>query len=78
MLSLVGKFDLDPDRGLDLIIETQLMNPSRRIYTRLIQKFKGESITTILANRLAKIPEKKSKSLVFAGYFEDFSKTTIE
>ncbi len=52
----MGKFDLDPDRVLDLIIESQLLNPGRKIYTKLIQKFKGESITTILANRLAKIP----------------------
>jgi THO complex subunit 2 len=69
ILCLVGKFDLDPDRVLDLIIESQLLNPGRKIYTNLIQKFKGESITTILANRLAKIPENKSKTLVFAGYF---------
>jgi THO complex subunit 2 len=69
ILTLVGKFDLDPDRVLDLIIESQLLNPSRKIYTNLIQKFKGESITTILANRLSKIPENKSKTLVFAGYF---------
>jgi THO complex subunit 2 len=41
ILTLVGKFDLDPDRVLDLIIESQLLNPSRKIYTNLIQKFKG-------------------------------------
>lgn len=41
VLSLVGKFDLDPDRVLDLIIETQLLNPAKNIYTSLIRKFKG-------------------------------------
>ncbi len=56
LLSLVGRFDLDPDRVMDLVIESQLMHADKRIYTSLIQKFKGESIALILANKLAKIP----------------------
>lgn len=69
ILSLVGRFDLDPDRVLDLVIESQLLHSGQKIYAKLIKKFKGESISLILSNKLSKIPEKKSKTLVFAGYF---------
>ena len=69
ILSLVGKFDLDPDRVLDLVIESQLLHPEHKIYAKIIKKFKGESVSLILSNKLAKVPEKKSKTLVFAGYF---------
>lgn len=56
ILSLVGKFDLDPDRVLDLVVESQLLHPSQTIYAQIIKKFKGESVSLILANKLSKIP----------------------
>ncbi len=78
LLSMVGRFDLDPDRVLDLIIESQLLHADKKIYANLIEKFKGESIALILANKLSKVPEKKSRSLVYGGYFENFTKTSLE
>lgn len=56
ILSLVGKFDLDPDRVLDLVVESQLLHPSQTIYAQIIKKFKSESVSLILANKLSKIP----------------------
>lgn len=41
ILSLVGRFDLDPDRVLDLVIESQLLHSGHKIYAQIIKKFKG-------------------------------------
>jgi hypothetical protein len=40
-MEIVGKFDLDSDRLLDLLIEAQMRNFNNNIFTQLIQKFKG-------------------------------------
>jgi len=52
IVSLVGNFDLDPDRVLDLIIEARIQNHTTNNYLLLLTNFRKESITVVLGNKL--------------------------
>ena len=40
ILSLIGYFDLDPDRVVDLIVESWIHDPSRLAFLRILKEFK--------------------------------------
>ncbi len=65
MLDLVGNFDLDPDRVLDLIIEARVHNPTTHHYIKLLNHFRRESITAILGNKLKLVKGKSIDSSLF-------------
>lgn len=52
MLDLVGNFDLDPDRILDLVVEARVHNHSTSGYLKLLDNFRRESIAAVLGNKL--------------------------
>ena len=52
MLDLVGNFDLDPDRILDLVVEARVQNHNTIGYVRLLDNFRKESIAAVLGNKL--------------------------
>lgn len=65
MMDLVGNFDLDPDRVLDLVIEARVHNPATRNYLRLLRNFRRESITAVLGNKLRMIKGKAIEAALF-------------
>lgn len=65
MMDLVGNFDLDPDRVLDLIIEARVHNPDTRNYLKLLRNFRRESITAVLGNKLRMIKGKPIDAALF-------------
>ena len=68
VLSLIGNFDLDPDRVLDLVIEAFTRNTDLEIYISMIKKFKRESVSPIIGNKLLKAtPEDMSEKIIFCG-----------
>jgi hypothetical protein len=75
MLDLVGNFDLDPDRVLDLIVEARVHNYSTAGYLRLLDNFRRESIAAVLGNKLRVCRGKPIEAtlfekLVYAGPLE--------
>ena len=54
ILELIGNFDLDPDRVLDLIIQTYTISECSTLLISLIKKFNPLSIATLLGNRIVK------------------------
>ena len=52
VLSLVGNFDLDTDRVLDLIVEARLQNAQAAHFLTLLQYFKKESVVLVIGNKL--------------------------
>ena len=52
VLSLVGNFDLDPDRVLDIIVEARMLNNEGKHYLTLLKNFRKESIVITVGNRL--------------------------
>ena len=52
MLDLVGNFDLDPDRILDLVVEAREHNHTTSGYLKLLDNFRSESIAAVLGNKL--------------------------
>jgi hypothetical protein len=52
VLSLVGNFDLDPDRVLDLIVEARMQNNEARHFLALLRNFRKESTIITIGNRL--------------------------
>jgi hypothetical protein len=65
MLDLVGNFDLDPDRVLDLIIEARVHNHSTNNYLKLLRNFRRESITAVLGNKLRQLKGKPIDAALF-------------
>lgn len=65
MLDLVGNFDLDPDRVLDLIIEARVHNHTTNNYLKLLNQFRRESITAVLGNKLKLVKGKAVESSLF-------------
>jgi THO complex subunit 2 len=65
IVSLVGNFDLDPDRVLDLIVEARMQNNSTRNYLKILTNFRRESITVILGNKLKLIKGKPIEASVY-------------
>jgi hypothetical protein len=65
MLDLVGNFDLDPDRVLDLIIEARVHNHTTNHYLKLLNQFRRESITVILGNKLKLVKGKNIDNSLF-------------
>jgi hypothetical protein len=75
MLDLVGNFDLDPDRVLDLIVEARVNNPATAGYLRLLDNFRRESIAAVLGNKLKlcrgkPIEPSLFEKLIYAGPLE--------
>lgn len=58
MLDLVGNYDLDPDRVLDLVIEARVHNYSTNSYLTLLNNFRKESISVVLGNKLRTVKGK--------------------
>lgn len=65
MLDLVGNFDLDPDRVLDLIVEARTNNHATNGYLRLLENFRRESIAAVVGNKLRVCRGKLIESTVF-------------
>ena len=65
MLDLVGNFDLDPDRVLDLIIEARVHNHTTNNYLKLLNQFRRESITAVLGNKLKLVKGKTVEPSLF-------------
>lgn len=65
MMDLVGNFDLDPDRVLDLVIEARVHNPATRNYLRLLRNFRRESITAVLGNKMRMVKGKPIDAALF-------------
>lgn len=65
IVSLVGNFDLDPDRVLDLVVEARMQNNSTRNYLKILTNFRRESITVILGNKLKLIKGKPIEASVY-------------
>lgn len=51
---LIGYFDLDPDRVVDLILDAFVQNSSAAIYVQLLKKFERSSVAPLICQRLAK------------------------
>ena len=68
ILSLMGNFDLDPDRVLDLVIESYTKSRYPLLVIAILKKFKSHSIVTLLGNRIAKdsTPD-NSQKVIYAG-----------
>lgn len=64
-MDLVGNFDLDPDRVLDLVIEARVHNPDTRNYLRLLRNFRRESITAVLGNKMRMVKGKPIDAALF-------------
>ena len=60
ILSLVGNFDLDPDRVLDLIVEARSQNIEGKNFITLLKYFKKESIVISIGNKLSIDKEKSA------------------
>lgn len=68
IVELVGNFDLDPDRVLDIIIEARIQHFNVDKYLELLKEFKKESITVIVSQKLARLlPVMLPEKLTFAG-----------
>lgn len=65
ILDLVGNFDLDPDRVLDLVVEARVNNYRTHSYLRILGKFRQESITAVIGNKLKLIKSKPIESTLF-------------
>lgn len=52
ILELVGNFDLDPDRVLDLIVEARLNNKEDKHFLSLLKQFNKNSVILVIGNRL--------------------------
>lgn len=65
MLDLVGNFDLDPDRVLDLIVEARIRNHTTVGYLRLLDNFQRESMAAVLGNKLRLLKGKPIEAAVF-------------
>lgn len=65
MLDIVGNFDLDPDRVLDLLVEARIRNHTTGGYLRLLDNFQRESIATVLGNKLKLFKGKAIEAAVF-------------
>ena len=68
-LELVGNFDLDPDRVLDLIVEARLTAPSDKHFLSLLRQFNRHSVMLVVGNRLKQGQPLSSSSeqLVYCG-----------
>ena len=49
--ALIGYFDLDPNRCLDLVLEAAEQQPANRAYLRLIPLFKRDAVVHLLGFR---------------------------
>ena len=56
ILELVGNFDLDPDRVLDLVVDARLTTPSDKHFLPLFRQFNRHSVLLALGNRLKEAP----------------------
>jgi hypothetical protein len=64
IVGLIGNFDLDPDRIIDLILEGFIQNSQVRLYVELLKKFERSSIPPILCQRLAKLSSELAEKMV--------------
>ena len=83
ILSLVGNFDLDPDRVLDLIVEARLQNSQDQHFLPLLKNFKKESVVIAIGNKLKTVQEKPdeeplSEKLIYCGPPEHFDNMNPE
>lgn len=62
VFSLIGQFDLDPNRVLDLILDGFEQQPSNRSYLALLHKFRATSILHILGFKFATYYSKETES----------------
>ena len=62
--SLIGNFDLDPDRVLDLIVESKLQNSESAQFLQLLKHFRKESVVLTLGHM---IQSQKTKSATDAN-----------
>jgi THO complex subunit 2 len=51
IVSLIGYFDLDPDRVVDLVIESWLTAPMKASHLGILKKFKHTSVAHFLGKR---------------------------
>lgn len=51
ILSLIGYFDLDPDRVVDLVIESWLSSPFKFSHLEILRRFKHNSVAHFLGKR---------------------------
>ena len=57
-MSLIGNFDLDPDRVLDLIVEGRIQNSEARHFLVLLKNFRRDSVVLTVGNKLRSEKEK--------------------
>jgi len=51
---LIGYFDLDPDRIIDLILDGYVQNSSTTIYVELLRNFERSSLPSLVCQRLVR------------------------
>lgn len=62
VIAHVGCFNLDPDRVLDLILDSFIQNPGHsRIYLPLLTRFNINSIPILIANKLGRLAADNSQ-----------------
>jgi hypothetical protein len=52
IVSLIGNFDLDPDRVLDLIVESKLQNSDSFQFLQLLKHFRKESVVLTIGHMI--------------------------
>ena len=58
----IGNFDLDPDRVLDLILDSYIQNPQNKIHLDLLNNFEKTSIPILINQKLSKLAAAESQS----------------
>jgi THO complex subunit 2 len=51
ILALIGYFDLDPDRVVDLVLESWLTAPMKLSHLEILKRFKHSSVAHFLGKR---------------------------
>jgi THO complex subunit 2 len=52
IVSLIGNFDLDPDRVLDLVVEARMQNSESRHFMQILRHFRKESLVQTIGNMM--------------------------
>ena len=60
----IGNFDLDPDRVLDLILDSFIQSPGNGNYVELLKHFEKGAIPTLINQKLSKQPTTQAQSEV--------------
>ena len=83
IVSLIGNFDLDPDRVLDLIVESKLQNSESYQFLQLLRYFRKESVVMTLGHMIqahkTKTTNEANQTLktVYCGPPEIFDKVNL-